>query len=158
MTDAASSQPNDSASEELSPSPTGDAMGDAADAAAAAALVALPQPAAAAAGKRSVFDSFLQASAAAMATHLTFKALLITVMMFVPPDSRRYDGGEHWNHTFSALLQVRLVLQRQSCARRLAKSISCWIVSKEAIETHDWCSSSGATEADTKAACRLRSW
>jgi hypothetical protein len=50
MTDEASSQPNDSSVGEPSPSTTGDAMGDAADAAAAAALIALPHPAAAAAG------------------------------------------------------------------------------------------------------------
>jgi hypothetical protein len=51
MTDAASSQPNDSSIEEPSLSTTLDAMADAADAAAAAALIALPQPAAAAAGE-----------------------------------------------------------------------------------------------------------
>ena len=51
MTDEASSQPNDSTSGEPSLGATSDAMEDAADAAAAAALVALPQPAAAAAGE-----------------------------------------------------------------------------------------------------------
>ena len=51
MTDAASSQPKDTTSGELSLSTTLDAMADAADAAAAAALIALPQPAAAAAGE-----------------------------------------------------------------------------------------------------------
>ena len=50
MTDEASSQPNDGTSAEHSLSSISDAMGDAAYAAAAAALVALPQPAAAAAG------------------------------------------------------------------------------------------------------------
>jgi hypothetical protein len=51
MTEEAPSQPSDSTSGELSSSTPTDAMGDAADAAAAAALVALPQPAAAAAGE-----------------------------------------------------------------------------------------------------------
>ena len=51
MTNEATSQPNDSTSGEPSPSTPTDAMGDAADVAAAAALVALPQPAAAAAGE-----------------------------------------------------------------------------------------------------------
>lgn len=51
MTDEAPSQPSDSTSGEHSLSSPSDAMGDAADAAAAAALVALPQPAAAAAGE-----------------------------------------------------------------------------------------------------------
>ena len=51
MTDEASSQPSDSTSGEPSSSTPTDAVGDAADAAAAAALVALPQPAAAAAGE-----------------------------------------------------------------------------------------------------------
>ena len=52
MTGAASSQPKDTTSGEVSRSTTSDAMADAADAAAAAALVALPQPAAAAAGEQ----------------------------------------------------------------------------------------------------------
>ena len=51
MTDAASSQPNDTIVEEPSPSTTSDAMADAAHAAAAAAVVPLPQPAATAAGE-----------------------------------------------------------------------------------------------------------
>ena len=51
MTDEAPSHPSDSTSGEHSLSSPSDAMGDAADAAAAAALVALPQPAAAAAGE-----------------------------------------------------------------------------------------------------------
>jgi hypothetical protein len=51
MTDEASAQPNDRTIGEPSPSTPTDAMGDAADAAATAALVALPQPAAAAAGE-----------------------------------------------------------------------------------------------------------
>jgi hypothetical protein len=51
MTDAASSQPNDSTSGEASPSSTSDAMADAGNPVAPAALVALPQQAAAAAGK-----------------------------------------------------------------------------------------------------------
>jgi len=51
MADEASSRPNDSTTgEPLSSIPT-DAMGDAANAAAADALVALPQPATAAAGE-----------------------------------------------------------------------------------------------------------
>jgi hypothetical protein len=54
MTDEASSQPNDSSSGEPSLSTPSDAMGDAADAAAAAALIALPQPAAAAAGENAM--------------------------------------------------------------------------------------------------------
>jgi hypothetical protein len=55
MTDAASSQPNDSTSEEPSQSAPTVAMGDVASAAAAAALVALPQPAAAAAAAAGEF-------------------------------------------------------------------------------------------------------
>ena len=51
MTEEAPSQASDSTIGEHSLSSPSDAMGDAADPAAAAALVALPQPAAAAAGE-----------------------------------------------------------------------------------------------------------
>ena len=51
MADAAAAQPNDTTSGEGFLGATSNAMADAADAAAAAALVALPQPAAAAAGE-----------------------------------------------------------------------------------------------------------
>jgi len=52
MADAAVAQRNDTTSGQHSLSATSDAMADVADAAAAAALVALPQPNAAAAGKK----------------------------------------------------------------------------------------------------------
>jgi hypothetical protein len=51
MTDEASSQPNDSSNREPSSSTIDNVMADATDAAAAAVLVALPQPAKAAAGE-----------------------------------------------------------------------------------------------------------
>jgi len=51
MADTAAQQPNDSTLGEPSPSITSDAMADAGNAVAAAAAVALPQPAATAAGE-----------------------------------------------------------------------------------------------------------
>jgi hypothetical protein len=92
MTEEASSQPNDSTSGEHSLSSTSDAMGDAADAAAAAALVALPQPAAAAAGE---FIAAKQQCQLLSVTSLCSQSVSMGCMLLCVAESvrRREDGA-----------------------------------------------------------------